>query len=530
MYEIKTEWTPRKEQEIMLEKFVEVLESKKKFLFIDAPVGTGKSFGVILMAQKYDELNKTDNPFQNSNKFDVITNTKNLQDQYLRDFKFMRSIKGVENYRCHTHNCSCKEGMAINKLKETSCTNCSYKIAKTEFTNCKVSVTNFHMFINYYQYAPDTLATRNAKILFIDEAHLFEETFCSFIEAEISKESLEEHDVWNPEWIEDLNSLRTFKQCGEFIQGKVLVELSMQIKELAEQASKCDTGEAGTLVSKMMRLERLKDKYGRFIRYEEDWKTNWIIEVSKDKNGNRCLKLQAIWGTKYLKEIWNMYDHVVFLSGTLLDRRFFMNLVGCEMHESEFLTIESPFPVENRKIHYKPVGKMSYNEKQTTFKEMVPVIKEILEQHKDVSGVIHTGNYELADWIKTGIRDSRLLFHDSKNRETAIRMFQESKSNTVIVSPSLINGVDFKDDLSRLQIIIKIPYPNLSSEQVKQRMNSNGKWYSWKTLCDVIQSYGRSVRSETDWAITYILDANFETLLNRVNIPGYIKKAIVKNN
>lgn len=520
MYEIKTDWIPREEQEIMLEKFESFLETDNKFFFIDAPVGTGKSFGAVLMAKMYEEKNKGEF------KYDVITNTKQLQEQYLRDFAFMRSIKGIENYRCFTHGCSCAEGMTINKMKNTSCNQCSYSMAKAEYMNCKVSVTNFHMFINYFQYVPDVLMNRNSKILFIDEAHLFEETFCSFIEAEIGKKILEEHEIWDQEWMEDLNQIRTFADAANFIRDKIISEIKIQISELSLAASRCNTEESIKIIRKVSQLERIRQKYNRFLEKEDDWKTNWIIEFERDENKNRNIKLQAIWGTKYLREIWQMYDRIVFMSGTLLDRIFFMKLMGCDMSESEFLTIDSPFPVENRLIHYKPVGKMSFNEKHKTFKKMIPAIEEILEEHKDVKGVIHTANYELSSWVQTGVKDKRLMFHDSKTREFTIRLFSESNENSVIVSPSLTNGVDFKDDLSRLQILLKVPYPNLTSEQVKRRMRSNDKWYAWKTLCDVIQCYGRSIRSKTDWAVTYILDENFQTLLNRVSVPRYIKKAI----
>jgi Rad3-related DNA helicase len=92
----------------------------------------------------------------------------------------------------------------------------------------------------------------------------------------------------------------------------------------------------------------------------------------------------------------------------------------------------------------------------------------------------------------------------------------------------MISGVDLKDDLSRFQIIIKIPFPYLGSEKIKMRQKTNKDWYSWKTIVDLIQMYGRSIRSHEDYAETYILDSSFSDVLryNSKLIPTWFSDAI----
>ena len=103
-----------------------------------------------------------------------------------------------------------------------------------------------------------------------------------------------------------------------------------------------------------------------------------------------------------------------------------------------------------------------------------------------------------------------------------------SPEPTVLVSPSMMNGVDLKDDLSRFQIIMKIPYPNIKSKKIKKRQKDNKEWYQWKTVVDLIQSYGRSVRSAEDWAETYILDESLSNIMkfNYKYLPRYFTDAI----
>ena len=53
-------------------------------------------------------------------------------------------------------------------------------------------------------------------------------------------------------------------------------------------------------------------------------------------------------------------------------------------------------------------------------------------------------------------------------------------------------------------------------------------WYDLQTAQRLVQTYGRSVRSETDYAITYVLDSNFTRFLREHKdlFPKYILEAI----
>ena len=84
-----------------------------------------------------------------------------------------------------------------------------------------------------------------------------------------------------------------------------------------------------------------------------------------------------------------------------------------------------------------------------------------------------------------------------------------SKEPTVLLSPSMSEGVDLRDDASRFQIICKVPYPYLGVKLVTKRMHKWKWWYPLQTAKVIVQSVGRSIRSDTDHAVTYILDSNW---------------------
>jgi len=55
------------------------------------------------------------------------------------------------------------------------------------------------------------------------------------------------------------------------------------------------------------------------------------------------------------------------------------------------------------------------------------------------------------------------------------------------------------------------------------------QYYVWLTCLKLVQSYGRSVRSETDYANTYILDAQFGKFYKQARkmLPAWFIDAIV---
>ena len=85
---------------------------------------------------------------------------------------------------------------------------------------------------------------------------------------------------------------------------------------------------------------------------------------------------------------------------------------------------------------------------------------------------------------------------------------------TVVMGPSLLEGLNLVDDLSRFQIFLKVPYPHLGDKYVAAKLNYSQKWYNWKTSVSVLQGVGRSIRTPEDWAVTYLIDGCFSDLFN----------------
>lgn len=520
--EIDLKFSPRPQQTEMLEFVKSSIGSGKKFTMIDAPTGVGKSYAAVMIAEWYR------NEFSEKAKVDILTNTKLLQEQYIRDFPFMSNLKGKGNYFCSRQNMNCGEANILNQANKTSCQRCPYKMAQAKFLRSPLSLTNFHLITAYSMYSQEMLIERQSKLLIIDECHSFEETFCDFISSVYSERSIKALDIWR-DWMEkDLSEISSLEELSDYTSSIIIPLLKEKAEDLIEEAKGVRIKKKKVdLLRKADHADKTLCKFGRFVNDKENYENNWIFEKDLDQFGKIRILAEPIWGSVYLKDLfWKQYDHVIMMSGTILDKELFSFIMGIEPEDSSYLALPCPFKPEKRPVIYVKFGKMSYYSKKETFGRAVPIMEKILEKNYDVKGIIHTSNYEFSNWIKSSISDSRLIFHDSSTRESSLEKHLRSQKSTVLVSPSMINGIDLKDDFSRFQVILKVPFPNLMSTKIKKRLETRPEWYNWKALVDLLQAYGRSIRNDEDWAETYVLDECFDQILSTTNVPRYFKEAL----
>ncbi len=242
------------------------------------------------------------------------------------------------------------------------------------------------------------------------------------------------------------------------------------------------------------------------------------------------IELRPIDISKYSKELlFRFGNYTLLMSATILNKQKYCELIGLHPNEVAFLSIPSPFLPENKPIMYCPVGGMGLHTIEITLPKLTKTIKKILKKHKHEKGIIHCHSYKIMNHLSETISSNRLLVHDTKNREEILDYHLTNKLPTVLLSPSMEEGVDLKDNFSRFQIICKIPYPYLGDELVKQRMNKWNWWYSYETVKTIVQAIGRSVRNKKDHAKTYILDQCWKNFYinNKHTFPKNFEKLFI---
>jgi len=222
-----------------------------------------------------------------------------------------------------------------------------------------------------------------------------------------------------------------------------------------------------------------------------------------------------------------------------IDKESFCENMGIPSDQVAMVdTPYSPFPVENRKIEFLNTAGLAYNTSKETENKVISKIDEILSKHKEERGLILTSSKARCKNIaanlslenKKRIRICHSRNKDGKTQDEVIKEHSESK-NGVLLSSSLWQGVDLKDDLARFQIISKIPYPNYTERWVAAKRKRYSRWYTSQTLVKLLQGFGRSIRNEKDWAITYVLDSAVQRLLmeSRSMVPKAYYDVLKRN-
>ena len=238
--------------------------------------------------------------------------------------------------------------------------------------------------------------------------------------------------------------------------------------------------------------------------------------------------------SSYFTDIFDKGSVSLLMSATILSKENLCKAVGLKNEDVKFIRVEnSDFPIKNRPIYLMNVAWLNARTMSESLPNIVKVLDNLLSVHKNDKGIIHTTSYSQVQFIKNNLSKanlSRLIETNPKfDRNEMILKHTQSEKPTVLISPSMFLGVDLKDDLSRFQIIVKVPYPDLTDKKISVLKQRNPKWYEWNTILRLIQAYGRSVRNADDYANTYILDSSVSFLLKngKEMIPKWFSEAII---
>jgi len=521
---------PRQQQINVINDVLDSFRNGKKFAIIECGTGVGKSAIGLTIAKEIIKDSSIQSDKENGAYF--LTTQKILQDQYEKDFssKGLVSLYSSSNYTCGIDkNATCKEiqvALRSNSLdkKYDSCNyNCCYKQKKKDLIEGKLGITNFSYFLtekNYSNKLP------NKKILIIDEAHNLENELSRFIEISVSQYFSEK--ILKLSVPSDLSTQqKTFKWIKEIYYPSVVSKnnfINEQLEKFGLTANKLE--EFKKITSQLEILSSHMKKIEQFLSiYDKD---NWVFDIEETENKYKKFIFKPIDVSAYAKQYLLGYaDYVIFMSATIVSHEGFIEIIGLNKDETLCIKEESPFDPEKSPIIFSPAGSMSSKNIEQTLPLMCKMIKEILKTHKSNKGIIHTHSLKVADYLIKNIKDQRLLLAHGSDRDKILQKHISSKSNTVLISPSMAEGVDLKGDLSEFQVICKIPFPYLGDNLVRKKMNKWKWWYNTQTIRTIIQSVGRSIRNENDSAITYILDDDWQKIRN--NCYDILPKNFIKS-
>lgn len=536
----------REGQKECIEAVLNAFNSGKRFVILEAPTGSGKSVIGMTIAKFFQ-------------KSYYLTIQKILQDQLVKDFANdkIKCLKGRNAYACNYwdvykdryqndtskmnalkqmskdpvlgstmgRRLPASEGVCLVKdrrSKSDLCmpcgagnlvkSTCPYWKAVGESVVSDTCIMNFHSFL-YQTQVEDRFKPRD--LIIIDEAHNSEPQLMDFVSLTLTDKAWRKEGIKMPKY----DTAEEYAEWFDKIEIHTKIEDIVRLANLTRDFKKANDWKKVLLQYKIF-LESVTSG---------DWIPKW-----ENKGPWNKVTLKPVFVDKHAgKYLFNYGQKVLMMSATILMPKVMYESLGIDPSEAFAYRMKNRFPVESRPIYFQPAGSMSWKNKQKTMPKLLAATEEIAKTYKNEKGIIHTHNFEIARYMMdNGSRElrRRLVYQENyRSKDEMLKDHAQRTDGSIIIAPAMHEGLDLKGDLSRFQIICKVPYPSFKdNEQLKLRMQISQDYYNWLTALKLIQSYGRSIRSEDDWADTFVLDEDFGFFQKKCQklLPKWFKTAI----
>jgi Rad3-related DNA helicase len=262
-------------------------------------------------------------------------------------------------------------------------------------------------------------------------------------------------------------------------------------------------------------LGQMKSKYhGLFCKIDDYFKYKYEIVVDV-KKAEKSLSVQPVFMGS-TSDIFCQQNNL-FMSATM-NYAFMVTTMKLNPDECELIKVDYVFNKDDKIIDMtRAKRKINYANMHSdeVVKEFCNDLESIYKIHADQSGVVIATSFKMAELLsqaKSSTHDIILHTNNEPAREI-IRRFKQTNRPTVLISPSLFEGVDLPGLESQFQIMPKAPYLSLGSKRMFYISRKHRGVYLQMSIMRMIQGCGRSTRFVGDKAITYMLDLNCGTLL-----------------
>lgn len=564
----------REGQKECIEFAANAFNSGKRIVILECPTGSGKSaIGMTCAGMVNDSY--------------YLTITKILQDQLVQDFDDIVDLKGRNAYPCTFYQRYGAEFVRRTLLKQSDLTeklrerpDCASGFCRTKVNrdgNAGAAQSRKHscskcflvnspilhkspapvnrgdlanlpqgmmysacpyyeqvyraiespkVVMNFSSFLYQTTLTKRfdaaRDLLIIDEAHNVEPQILDFVSLSINDSMLQGNGVFIPR----LNTAVDYAAWFLEIKFEETLKNLILLAEVGEKQKEADD------------LERILKKYEIFMWHLSKSGAEWVVEYSEKQDKGRTwrsLTLKPIYATDFAESLLFQYGKkMLLMSATILDVNIMCRSLGIKREEVAAYRMKNRFPVENRPIYIKPAAKMTGGKDKMGewMPKLIKSVEGLVEKHKGQRGIIHTHNFAIMEALTNKCKPAvanRMMTQRSFQDKRQMLATHATRNDSVIVAPAMHEGIDLIGDLSRFQIICKVPYPNFyDNEQLSRRIEVDPKYYTWLTALKLCQSYGRSIRSETDHADTYIIDAAIDRFLEDAKhmLPPWFLEAI----
>lgn len=451
-------------------------------------------FGILELDTFKEAAKASDSPMSDEEGFlssYLPTLLARERDEVRRSFIF----KGRSNYKCLSdENKNCQNSKKCKAV-------CHYTFCRGLANTLDLVVLNYHSLVM----AKDL---NKKEVLICDEAHNLPNVLTDIFALEISDEVIVDMgvSVKIPTFGFNYCKPPARGDTGYFDKQREVVRYYLRFANNLDFPSSPTKDQAES-------IKAFSDRV-KFVSSNID---NYICCVEYTKEGHK-IHLKPLRLDTICKGIFSGYKSVVLMSATLRDQDTLTNILGIDRGDYVAITAKTPFKKENRPIDMSfNVGSINKDTLESKMPAIINSIRAILDKHPNEKGMIHCYSYNIGHQINLALKDTgRVLYPMSAHQQKKyITDHIKSSKPTVLMSPSLTEGIDLKDDLARFQIPVRVPWPYLGDPVTVARSHIYPNYINMLTALTLEQLYGRAVRNDNDRAVMYPLDGGMYDFCNR---------------
>jgi Rad3-related DNA helicase len=497
--------------------------------FCSLPTGSGKTDLAACLLSDYLLLNS-------EGKIDILVPYKMHQDfwysvlrEYGRKHGFsVALLKGRGSYYCPIVKSGANiSPCAFDPPYARTCKSrqrCQLLKARREIRKAKVRILNWWVF----KYVD--LGDEKATFRVFDEAHNLL-NLESLVRLEITSSQLK--SITNDEKL--VNTFQEWEQ--NTLKDKKYVEIALEVGIAFLNQLKVVLSEREAFIAKQlnnspnsMNLDTLRD-----LRRV----TELILAISELIDNPKAADLAIFFQREYKKKTTKLtvqpFDisyiftrlfrgsKSLFMSATIGDGEYLAKMLGLNPNHCLYIRESSAFNKDNHPfILINEAIKLSTanpEKKKRTFnflkRHIQPFLATLYKSKQ--RGLILASSFELARLIEGTARANGLVVvtHTEGKSDKAIKSFINSKEGDVLITPSAWEGISLDDDLARLCLIPKVPFPMMFDPIIQRKTKKYPQFLENDVLITIQQAHGRIQRNKDDWGVTVCFDENFRWLKNK---------------
>lgn len=476
-------WRPSQE-----EGFSMIINGTKRVTALSMPTGSGKSLCVVGAA------------IHSGKPTCVVTNSKGLQSQYMRDFEEigMVDIRGRNNYTCDLKpDYTCEEGYA-SRCPYKGTVACPSSAAEMRAATSSLVVTNYAKWTSARKFGQ---GMAHFQQVIFDEGHDSYSALANAMQVTLNNKEIEE--TLKVKFLQG-------EEASEFANWKPWAAKARADAEIAMLLAQSKiSGVSDPKTSHVRHYTHMRNLTRRLATISTANAKEWIVDQTETG-----YQFDPIRPGRYAEvALLLRVPRIIIVSATLRPKSLFM--IGIGKDKFDYKEFASDFDPKRCPIYYTPT--MRVDRKNPDLSLLWAKFDQIAARRQDRNGLVHTHSYARRDEILGASRFANRMIINPKGEPTSdtVGQFLEADRGTILVSPSIGTGYDFAGKAAEYQFICKIPFPDSRSKIVKARQEDDSEYGPHQAMQSLVQAVGRPMRSKDDQAETFIADDHLQWFLPR---------------